>query len=374
MHKISCLILMCWLAVNICGCWDYRDLEDQDLPIAASYDLVETPSPGAEEYQRIILGTLTPLLSAGKEGQVRVVTTSAPVVGMSREERAWSFIGNYNPTLIQTTIYGEDIARHGMKEGMDITLRTPKIKHTIFMAVVEGRADEMLKMKVGDDVDNTGLYLLYLLKDASKRGFVVSSTMHQFAVNYITDGKNPILPTIKAGDKEIIITGTAIFDGPKMIAKIGKPETRSLILLRGLESGGYIPYSFEEEGRTERGTVYVKNKRSVKVQRDEDQYHFLIKIELAGSVVEDTSDRSLLESKDGLKKIEDIVAAYVERDCQRFIGRMQNEFQVDCIDISKYALAKWRNELQGTTDETVIPNASIRVQAEVKLDNFGERL
>ncbi len=40
--------------------------------------------------------------------------------------------------MIQTTIYGEEIARQGLSEGMDITLRTPKIKHTILMAVVKG--------------------------------------------------------------------------------------------------------------------------------------------------------------------------------------------------------------------------------------------
>ncbi len=374
MHKISFFLLVCLLAINICGCWDYRDLEDQDLPIIASYDKVINPPPGAEDYQRIVLGTLTPLLSTGKEGKVRIMTTAAPVVGMSREERAWSLISNYNPTMIQTTIYGEDIARQGLQEGLDITLRTPKIKHTILMAVVEGRAEEMLKMEINDDVDNTGTYLLYLLKGASNRGFMVSTTMHQFAVNYMTDGKNPVLPTIKAGDKEIVITGTAIFDGGKMIDKIGRPETRALILLRGLESGGYIPYSFSQEGRIERGTVFVKNQRSVKVEREGDQYNFLIKIKLSGIVVEKTSERSLLKNHEGLKIIEDTVAAYVEKDCQRFIERMQDEFKIDCIDINKYAMAKWRNELQGKADEKVIPNASIKVEVKVKLDNFGERL
>ncbi len=85
----------------------------------------------------------------------------------------------------------------------------------------------------------------------------------------MTDGKNPILPTIKAGNKEILLTGTAIFDGPKMIAKIGKPETRTLILLRGLASGGYIPYSFKQDGVMVRGWVLVKNQRSVKIKRME---------------------------------------------------------------------------------------------------------
>lgn len=373
MHKIGCLIIILLFSASLCGCWDYRDLEDQDLPIAASYDRVKNPPPGSEDYQRIVLGTLTPNLTVGKEGQVRIMTSPAPVVGMSREARAWSLLANYNPTMIQTTIYGEDIARQGLQEGLDITLRTPKIKHTILMAIVDGRADDLLKMKV-DYADNTGIYLFDLLKGASKRGFIVSTTMHQFAVNYMTDGKNPVLPIIKAGNKEILITGTAIFDGPKMIAKIGKPETRTLILLRGLKGGGYIPYTLKKDEIIERGTVFVKNKRSVKVQREGDKYTFLIKIKLSGIVVEKASNRSLLKGEDRLKTIEDTVAAYVEKDCQRFIERMQNEFQVDCIDISKYSLAKWRNELKGTTDEKVIPNASIRVKVDVKLDNFGERM
>ncbi len=97
MYKISCLLAVLFLSVSICGCWDYRDLEEQDLPIAASYDRAINPPPGSEEYQRIVLGTLTPDLSKGKEGQVRIMNSSAPVVGMSQKSGPGHYWGIITP-------------------------------------------------------------------------------------------------------------------------------------------------------------------------------------------------------------------------------------------------------------------------------------
>jgi len=46
--------------------------------------------------------------------------------------------------------------------------------------------------------------------------------------------------------------------------------------------------------------------------------------------------------------------------------------KVDCIDVSKYALAKWRYELTPTIDKGFIENADINIEVEVNLQNAGE--
>ena len=164
MYKTVQWLVLFFLLLNICGCWDYLDLEDQDLPIAAAFDLIKNSNPESENPPRVLFTTLTPNLTLGKEGSVRIISNPAPVVAMAREGKSGSLIANYNPTMIQTAIYSEELARQGLSDVLDITLRTPRIKHTVFLAVVDGRADELLKTKVTEDVDNTGMYLLYLLK------------------------------------------------------------------------------------------------------------------------------------------------------------------------------------------------------------------
>jgi hypothetical protein len=58
---------------------------------------------------------------------------------------------------------------------------------------------------------------------------------------------------------------------------------------------------------------------------------------------------------------------------ETFIAKMQNDFKVDCIDISKYALAKNRRDLEKEIDRPeFIQNANIQVKVNVHLENTSE--
>ncbi|NLX02178.1 MAG: hypothetical protein GXY40_06580, partial [Syntrophomonadaceae bacterium] len=71
--------------------------------------------------------------------------------------------------------------------------------------------------------------------------------------------------------------------------------------------------------------------------------------------------------------IEKTVEQQVRTQCETFINKMQEEIKVDCIDISKYALAKNRRALEKEIDKPeFIQNANIQVQVKVHLENTGE--
>ncbi|ABO51731.1 hypothetical protein Dred_3229 [Desulforamulus reducens MI-1] len=64
----------------------------------------------------------------------------------------------------------------------------------------------------------------------------------------------------------------------------------------------------------------------------------------------------------GIISLYNAIKNQVEHDCALFIQKMQEEFKTDCIDITKYTLAKWRHELQDKVDqEEFIQNATIIV-------------
>jgi hypothetical protein len=80
-----------------------------------------------------------------------------------------------------------------------------------------------------------------------------------------------------------------------------------------------------------------------------------------------------LQDPEKLKEIEDQVASTVTRDAYRFIEKMQDQYSFDCLDLNRYALAKWRAELEDTIDDPrFIKNATIRVKVKVKIQCIGE--
>jgi hypothetical protein len=88
--------------------------------------------------------------------------------------------------------------------------------------------------------------------------------------------------------------------------------------------------------------------------------------------VEHQFGNSFIENKDLRKMIEDQIASDVKKDCEEFIRKMQEEYKVDCIDISKYALAKWEKDLLDRIDMDFIENVTIQVNVKMKLVNVGE--
>jgi len=90
-------------------------------------------------------------------------------------------------------------------------------------------------------------------------------------------------------------------------------------------------------------------------------------------VERNTSTMAEQNTPEVLATIEQQIAADVAKDCRAFLKRMQKEWKVDCIDISKYALAKWRKELTPEIDkDEFIEKADIKVNVEVQILNTGE--
>jgi hypothetical protein len=135
-----------------------------------------------------------------------------------------------------------------------------------------------------------------------------------------------------------------------------------------------LPYIIKRDGIIyDFGSVTIKNKRKVKVERNGDKFVFNISIILDGELNEHSEMALFTQHEELSKEIEKQVASDITESCNKFIAKMQEEYKVDCIDISKYALAKWRKELQPDIDsENLIKNAFINIDVKMKLRSIGE--
>lgn len=361
---------------NSLGCWDARDIERLSFPYAGAYDLHintggNTPSSDPREFPLVDVTVLNPNLSPTAEVRASIDTVTASLVAYARDKRVYNTPEIYFPSLNQVLLTGEDLARTGLMRYFNSLIRAPNIAVTMNLAVVEGRGEEILRTP-SIDYPTIGVQLRAMLRNSERKGFVPSTTLHHFVVNLVA-GKNPVVPMIaKVGD-QINFTGLAIFKKDLMIAKLDPQDTRSLVLLRGIKCTGSLPFFFGMDGQNqERGVVRVRNSRQVKVTRDGDKYTFVIKIKLNGILVEHVPSSPVI-TEEKLGEIENIVAGDIQQDCTNLIRLMQQEHKVDCIDIQKYALAKWRNQLEPTIDEgDFIQKADIRCQVECNIRNTGE--
>lgn len=371
--SITLLISGCFI---LSGCWDSKDVDRLAFPIAASYDLYQNDpdsmnqlNTGPLEEPRVDVTVVFPNLSASAINKVTVETIPAATVGYAREKRGLTAPEFYVTGFNKVILTGEDLARQGLQRPMESLYRFPEVPLNMLLAVVEGRGEDILKLKT-DNTDNIATFLYTLLREPDKHNYIPVVTINEFDVN-LAPGRNPVVPMIKAGGvNQAFLSGVAVFKKDRLLAKLDMHDTRPLMLLRGVAAQGYYPFLLEEENI--QGSALLSNRRKVKVERQGDIYVFKLEVSLEGIITEYPSEKQIDQKR--LKSVENFIATEAENECQPIINTMQEEWKTDCIDISKYALAKWRRELKDKVDdEQFISQARIELDVKVIITNYGER-
>ncbi len=356
----------------ISGCWDYINIEELSLPHITAYDVAHLLRDQNVNEANVNVTLLFPDLSLSSN-RLYIERTAAATIGDARNKRALNSSSNVVFQGAQILLIGEQLAKSGVN--IDILLRQPTVKNSMAVAVVKGRADNFLEQGVKSNTE-LGQTVFGLLTNTPEDTFIPKTTLHDMYLAQATPGKNLIAPLIELrGDEHPRILGIAIFNKDRLIAHVGERGSRALMLLRGIKTRGNIEFKMYEEGKLiDRGTVLMSNKRKVKVSRKEGKYHFDITITLKGDLVEHYNIKDFEEMIKYNQKIEQALEEQIANECQEFLNQMQREFKVDCIDISKCALAKWRKELEKTVNnEEFITNAEFEVKVKVDLNNIGER-
>lgn len=363
------IIFILAMGTILCGCWDTIDVEEFDIGLIAGYDTTPFGETGKV--------AVSALLAAVEDKSEKIGTYSAHTVGETRDRRAYSESRHYTLSQLQVLLIGQNLAQQGVSTVLDTNLREPRVKLSINVAVVNGRAEELLQFMVKKDPSRTSEILISLLQTIPERAFVPRTSLHRFAIDSYVPGTAAVVPVLQVAHNQqgIELTGCALFAQERMIAQLDRMETRALVLLSGRESQGWIPFSLYKDGQLfDEGTVYVSNQRKVEVSRQGEPIVFDIQVSLKGRLVEHEviGHSSTLHDDQHLRDIEQAVARDLRLQMLDFIEFMQEELRVDAINITPYALGKWRREIFPQLEQGLIENVVINVDVEVKLQNAGE--
>ena len=360
-------MFFCLLTFILCGCWDSQDIEGIFIPIVGGYDIKGNDE--ADYLPELVVSGVFPIFEPDAVSSATVGTTYSTTIGGSRTERALRTPQTLIFGMLQAAVYGEDLAKKGFSDYCDILLRNPQVKLNIYVAIAEGEVKGLFDKKI-TNYSNTGKYIVDLLKNAPKDSLITNLTLHELSVSFYCRDVNVIIPVLKPIDNGVAIDGVGILKGDQLIAKTNVDEAQTLSFLRGNEAKGFMP--FYGRGH-EAGSIRVMHhSRKVKVKRIEDRYIFNIDISIKGSMVEFFQKEPLTENHSEIEKIENSIKKNLEKKCDEFINKMQSKYKVDCIDITRFAAAKWRNELEKMDMESFINNAKINVNVNVDIIKTGE--
>lgn len=361
MSRLVYLILLTTILTT--GCWDAIDAKDLTVPTVEGFDY-------QRESGKYVTHLIFPSYTDGSK-KTGVIRAEGQTLGeidtqQSNQSSKLIFLGD-----LKGFLFGKEFAMYGT-ELLDVLFRNPMLSLTQKMAVVDGKAEDVFKLKPANSGD-IGNKFVDMFKNTSKSNFIPDETLYEFLLNSSTPGLNPVLPVISAQNNDIRITGAALFKKNKMVAMINDRDMQVLTWLRGEKAEGHIPFELtDEQGKLSKLTFRGKNNRKVKARMENDVPVFEVEVKLEGVIIVEIGNYRFAGEEKHVEMAERALEQQVKRHCESFIQDLQQEYQVDAILMGKYARANWPEMVQQQDWDENFCNSIINVKVKAKIYGFGE--
>lgn len=360
LFKKNVFILNIILAsIILCSCYDREPIENISIVTGLGADIRENNEIKFVDSAEILIvkdGESSSSLFVG-EGNTILSASDQRKTKLGRE----FVLGSELMFLVS-----KERAELGMKDLLDTYLRIPEHNINVIVVVCEGKCEDYFSLK--PETGTMSEQLFNLIKFSNSNNFYSSNnTGNDVLLMYHQQGREIYLPYIKIVDGKPQLIGSAIYNEDKMVKKITIKESKLVNLLRA--SGGKGVISILSDNQLNYIDLEGKNKVKVKVAKENDNLKYDILVNIAGDLRCDT----LLEkelNKEQISKIEKLFEDKLQKDLNDEVKKVQKEYGVDCLDLGKYAIAKYGRDSGYDSDE-YFSNADIKVHVNVKIKSIG---
>ncbi len=184
---------------------------------------------------KFLLTLLTPSLQVGgARPRPLIYETAVYTPREGRERLRLESAGRLEAGKLEQIFFGEELARQGIHEYLEILKRDPFNPILARVAVVKGTAQDLLNKSIKwQHLPLPGMYFRGLLEQAAAGGSVPMTTVDRFYVEYFAPGIDPILPAIEATPKRARLLGSALFRDDRLVGELNVDETFLLLALKG---------------------------------------------------------------------------------------------------------------------------------------------
>jgi len=362
------------------GCWDMREVNDSAVPTTIGIDLGENKKIN---YSYLFIQPIVSVESGGSQMQNILTTSSDYSVAMAARRVMLSLTRFPEIAHLQSMVLGENLVRNGLPLVVDFLMRNRNVPpDTNLLISLQSHPEELLAQ-----VSSTGNGLKQLVTvNEFDLGTCVPVTTGDFIYKLLTPGIEPAVPQIATEEvpavktvpasrdkngkttdnktKRIVLHGTAVFKGDKMLGSLNEIESRGYRWLNSrTKTGGLLviksplqpqDYVVLEITRFNCQTLPQLNNNTIKM-------HIDINAQLA--FYEDTGSGELLTPA-MLKKLEQAANLEISRQINSCIhksqglnsdilgwGLMLQEYQPDTW---KHLKVDWNNIYPGIEFEVKV--------------------
>ncbi|OLS37781.1 Ger(x)C family spore germination protein [Bacillus sp. MRMR6] len=363
----------------ITGCVDSHQLERLGLITVIGFDL---------EKENEIKGTLVvskfdPL----EQVLTKQISSEANTIQTLRAEINLETDQQLVMGQLRSVVYSHELARKGIFQLVDALNRDPTVGNMVYLTIAEEDASSIVKVNESKVKVNIGTYLYNLIRQNVENEQLISPTLHEFNHSFADFGQDPVLPIIKADKENVSITGVALFNDDRMVARLDNDKLFYLKVLADKYRSGSKELAFNRQdfekviknqiGRTDKD---VYNKLFITIDNiqsdtkvtltDKKNLVFKVEVYLKSRLLEATQ-RLDLGKPENVKFIEDKMSKEIEKQLKDLLVFFQ-ENKVDPVGFGNEYMAKVRGEaLENKNWKEIYKNAKFDVKVKNIISKTG---
>ncbi len=320
------------------GCWDLREINASAIPITVGMDL---SGDNRINFSTLFAQPASPGQGGGNQMKTVLSSSSGESVTLAARRMMLSLSRIPDWTHVQTIVLGENLCRNDLPLTIDFMNRNRNIRPDTNLIISSGTNPKELLFLITSLGDG---FKQLLLVNEFQIGTYVPTTMEEFTYKLMTPGIEPVVPQIiiaenpvtnKTGgrrdknapatdnNKKLLLQGTAVFKGDKMIGALDEIESRGYRWLNSpSKTGGFMlvksPLNAQEYVALE--VIRFNHKTSPRLSEDRIKMQLDISTQLA---FYEEAGRGELLTPGMIKKLEQAANLEIARQIQSCIHKSQ---------------------------------------------------
>ncbi|MCP8971058.1 Ger(x)C family spore germination protein [Ectobacillus ponti] len=325
-----CLLLLSCIPL-LSGCWDRREINDVAFVIATALDkegdkyrsTVQIPLPG--QMGGVGSGGGGGGTSGSKTWYLESATGRTIRESNAKQQKAISrrlYFAHRRVVMI-----GEDLAKDGMEQMVDLFGRAPQNRLTSFPVIAKGRAAELLQVEAP-----TEMFPAEMVRELISNSSEEPTTLKDMVSEMLTEGIDPALPVVTKrntdpgakGDSQstVGVSGMAVFnDQNKLAGMLNDKEAQAVL------------FALNRARATEISIFPKKGKHGVALQVQETSIRIdpvtsgkQVKVHIHGKVralIVENDTKMGMANMDNLQKLQNLLNRTLEKQVIQGVAALQ---------------------------------------------------
>ncbi len=249
-----------------------------------------------------------------------------------------------NFSQLRVVLFGKEFAEgHEFYEVVKRLYRDPNIGSNVFLAVVDGRADDIISGNYPAK-ENVNVFLNDLLRPRYRSSFTPFTTIHDFIFSLTSNTGDISMPSIKKEGDTVNINGVALFNNKKIAVVLDVNESKMMqILNHQTNQVSTLQLDIEENGKKEPVVIdFISVKTKVTSHGTLANPKLSFDVRFNGTIIYYKGEYTLSDQKE-LDIVQNKINQELKRRAEELLAKLI-EKQTDPLDFGE----QFRKQTRGT--------------------------